>query len=860
MAESALLLVIQKIGTALAAETFNFTIPLLARKSAAVAALPNDMKMIRNQLELIRAFLEDTGRKGCTDRVIEAWTWQARKLAYDMEDIVDQFIYVVGKHNVQEGSWWCCMKKIAKKPQSLFTLDQIATAIGGIKQQLRELKENKDWTQPIGGVRNDILATEYDSHYVPGQDYSIADDELVGIDKDRKIWIKSLLLEGGPGRRLIALWGMGGIGKSTLVNNLYKSEASKFDCHAWVSVSQSYILEDIWRNMLRGLRKNFKEESDASNMNSTVEKVEKMSSEELQAELKQILGGKRYLIVLDDVWRPQHLQEIQQVLIDNGLGSRAITTTRSEEVAEVAEVAEAGCKIKVEPLDADDAWRLFCRKAFPRFENNICPTELVQCGKDIVNKCGGLPLALVAIGSILSLKVRNVRVWRLFYEQLNWELHNNENLSHVEKILNLSYKYLPNHLKSCFLYCAMFPEDYWIQRKRLIRLWISEGFVPQAGALFLEEVAEGYLEELVQRSMLHVVERNSSGRLRRVQMHDIVRELAISQSKKECFSTTYDDTHVRDQHVGLDSRRVSVLRCKNGLGSSIHPAARLRSLIAFDSTVRSSAPLFPSESKYIAVLELSGLPIDTIPDSVGELFNIKYLGLDRTNVKKLPSSVTKLHNLETLSIRDGQCLSLPRGSQRLKRLRHILIYKMLDKTWSRFRSHESMVPFEGMWDLQELQSLHTVGANKVFVAKLGNLSQMRFLLITEVKSSYCPQLCDSISKLRHLSRLELRASYCEEVLQLDNLTLPKRLDKLTLVGGLSQGFLESPFFSKHGDELVRLELYYSQLVVDPTPCLYRLAKLSRIVLRSAYIGQARPVVANASEISKLRDELPADST
>lgn len=523
-------------------------------------------------------------------------------------------------------------------------------------------------------------------------------------------------------------------------------------------------------------------------------------------------------------------------------------------------MAEAGCKIKVEPLDADDAWHLFRRKAFPRIENNICPAELDQCGKDIVDKCGGLPLALVAIGSILSLKVPNVRVWRLFYEQLNWELHNNEGLSHVEKILNLSYKYLPSHLKSCFLYCAMFPEDYWIPRKKLIRLWISEGFVEQGGALCLEDVAEGYLRELVQRSMLHVLQRNSFGRLRRVQMHDIVRELAISRSKKECFSTTYDDTHVTGEQVELDSRRVSVLRCKNGIGSSIHPSTRLRTLIAFDSTVKSSPPLFPSESKYLAVLDLSGLPITTIPDSVGELFNIKYLGLDRTNVKKLPNSVTKLHNLETLSIRGGQCLSLPGGSMKLKRLRHILISKMLDETWSSFISSESVEPFEGLWNLKELQSLHSVRASKIFVAKLGNLSQMRFLYITEVKSSYCAQLCDSISELRHLSKLEIRASNHDEVLQLDNLAVPNPLDKLTLIGPLSQGILESPFFSKHGDQLLRLELYRSQLVDNPTPRLYRLSKLSRIVLGSAYIGQVRDVVANASEIAKLRDRLLADST
>jgi len=136
-----------------------------------------------------------------------------------------------------------------------------------------------------------------------------------------------------------------------------------------------------------------------------------MNSAELRVELMKILDKKRYLIILDDVWTAETLFKIREVLVDNGLGSRVIITTRIEEVASIA---EDGCKIKVEPLNDHDAWLLFCMKAFPKTKNNICPAELHQCGKDIVEKCDGLPLAIVAIGSLLSLKTRNIKEWRLF--------------------------------------------------------------------------------------------------------------------------------------------------------------------------------------------------------------------------------------------------------------------------------------------------------------------------------------------------------------------------------------------------------------------------------------------------------------
>jgi disease resistance protein RPM1 len=824
MAEIALALVIKKITIVVAAETLKYVIPLLANKAGLVAALPDNMRLIQNDFELMQAFLKDISTKGCTDKVTETWIGQARKLAYDMEDIVDQFIYVVGEHH-KEGSWCCYVKKIMKKPQSLFTLDEVATALSSINVRLTQLKGNKDWTKPIAGA-SDIPAASYDSQqqlYLPGHDYSISDDELVGFDKNRETLKESLNLGGCSHLQITAVWGMGGIGKSTLVNSYFKTHASNFECHAWVSVSQSYKLEYIWRSMLKGIYSEDMKQFDA----------EKMSSAELKVELKEILETKRYLIILDDVWTASDLFKIKEVLADKGNGSRVIITTRIEEVASIA---HDGCKIKVEPLGKEDAWNLFCRKAFPRTENHICPKLLQECGESIMEKCGGLPLALVSIGSIMCLKEENVTEWRLFHDQLIWELHNNENLTHVRRILNLSYKYLPDYLKSCFLYCALFPEDYMIHRNRLIRLWVAEGFIEQIGACSLEDVAEGYLTELVRRSMLHVVERNSFNRIQCLRMHDLVRELAIFQSKRESFSTNYDGSNGLTQ-VESNSRRMSVLQCKND--NDIRPSIgqfRLRTFIVFRTSLAPSS-MFPSDSKYLAVLELSGLPIKTIPNSIGELFNLRYLGLGDTNVKILPKSIVNLQNIETLSLQGADCLSLPQGSAKLKRLRHILISKWLDRTGSVFKRYESMEPFEGLWSLKDLQSLDAVRANKVFVAKLANLSQLRSLYITGVRSIHCAQLCDSLSKMHQLSALGIRASNEDEVLQLETLTLSNRLKKLNITGRFSEGTLESPFFSTNGDALHEISLVWSQLGENPMPRLSELSNLTQIGLSTAYTGQ-----------------------
>lgn len=383
----------------------------------------------------------------------------------------------------------------------------------------------------------------------------------------------------------------------------------------------------------------------------------------------------------------------------------------------------------------------------------------------------------------------------------------------------------------------MFPEDYQIHRKRLIRLWIAEGFIEQNGGCSLEDVAEVYLTELVQRSMLRVVARNSFDRIQCLCMHDLVRELAIFQSKKENFCTIYDDTH-GVVSVGFGPRRVSVLQCNNGIQSSIDPS-RLRTVIAFETCLAPCSwySFILSESKYLAVLDLSGLPIDTIPNSVGVLFNLRLLCLSDTNVKELPKSITKLQNLQTLNLERTQSLKFPRGFSKLKKLRHLLGWKLLDATYRSFNNWESMEPFESLWCLKELQSLNEVRATKVFVAKLGCLSQLRSLSITYVRSSHCAQLCSSLSKMHLLTKLNIRASNEHEILLLENLTLQNPLEKLELAGRLSEGTLESPFFSTHGNQLLLMELAWCQLINSPVTQISILSNLTELRLTRSYTGQ-----------------------
>ncbi|KAJ4843367.1 hypothetical protein Tsubulata_040632 [Turnera subulata] len=294
-----------------------------------------------------------------------------------------------------------------------------------------------------------------------------------------------------------------------------------------------------------------------------------------------------------------------------------------EDVA--AKSSEVGCNIHcIKPMEENEAWNLFCMKAF-RWNAIRCPQELKDLAKD-VEKCQGLPLAVVCLGGLFSTK-RSELEWKTTYKSLNWELSNNSMLERLKSNLVLSYNDLPYRLKNCFLYCCLFPEDYEIEREGIARLWIAEGFIEKVRGLTLEEVADRYLVELIRRSLLQVVEVDIYGLPEKCKMHDMLRELALSKSEEEKFCALYGEL------IGARPEEGAIRRL---------------------SIQSSHAEIKPWEV-------LRGAPIETFPDHIVTLFNLRYLDLGRTRIKKLPESIGRLYNIETLNLAQSQLEALPNG-------------------------------------------------------------------------------------------------------------------------------------------------------------------------------------------------------
>ncbi|KAH7545444.1 hypothetical protein FEM48_Zijuj01G0094600 [Ziziphus jujuba var. spinosa] len=180
---------------------------------------------------------------------------------------------------------------------------------------------------------------------------------------------------------------------------------------------------------------------------------------------------------------------------------------------------------RLKPLPYEKATELFCNKVFKFDFEGRCPTDLEELSHKIVDKCNGLPLAIVAIAGLLSTKNKTIDEWQKLHDGLSSELESNPHLASIIKILSLSYGDLPYHLKSCFLYFGMYPENHSIRCSRLIRQWIAEGVVNQKKDKTLEAVAHEYLTELIHRSLVQVSWVDSTGRLRTCCIHDVLREL-----------------------------------------------------------------------------------------------------------------------------------------------------------------------------------------------------------------------------------------------------------------------------------------------------------------------------------------------
>ncbi|KAA8528028.1 hypothetical protein F0562_035103 [Nyssa sinensis] len=798
-------------------------VSVLENEALLIGGVHDELSDLKKELVSMKSFLEDAGRKSALTEGEKSWEESVREMAYNVEDIIDEFMYCMSLEQ-SGGRLTRLFYKTIQIPKKLWVRRRIATKVQKMKRMIKDIR---DRNQRYGVDHIEGTNSRDDQRWVQNQaecSLFVKDDDLVGIEDDRQSLLR-LLTDGEPQRAVISVVGMGGSGKTTLVSNAYKSQIVKrhFDCYAWITVSQSYDIEDLLKRLIKEfIPKEEVQMADLSNMRH----------KELREKLENYLRPKRYVVVLDDIWSDKPLNDLGVSLPDERNESRVMLTTRKEDIA-LSASSSFGVKSHVhhlEPLGMNKAWDLFCMKAFSNSPNRSCPQELENLAWALVEKCEGLPLAIVALGGLMSSKNLDFE-WREVYNSLNWHLSNDEKLDRMKTILWLSFNNLPNRLKGCFLYCCLFPEDYLIRRKRLNRLWMAEGFVGKVKGKTPEEVSDGYLKELVDRSMLQVVKRNPSGKTKACKLHDLMRELALTTSETERFCGVYDGQKASEES---SPRRLSVQK-SDGETKTWNGMSQLRSLLVFVvDTISPSWKTLPPGFRLLRVLDMEDVPIVTLPDELVNLFNLRYLNLKRTKVKKLPKSIGRLHNLQTLDIRDSEIDVLPAGITKLQNLRHLIMYRYNRWHGEDFEHVYGTPAPSNICKLKYLQVLDCVEAEAGLMKRIKQLTQLTRIGITKVKEADERDLCISIQNMNLLRYLFVMVTDEQEYLRTDALSsAPPRLKTLILVGRLEN--VPSWFHSLQN--LTRLYLHWSRLEEDPFHYIQALPNLGGLKLINAYSGK-----------------------
>ncbi|OEL30877.1 Disease resistance RPP13-like protein 4 [Dichanthelium oligosanthes] len=247
----------------------------------------------------------------------------------------------------------------------------------------------------------------------------------------------------------------------------------------------------------------------------------------------------RYLIVIDDIWNIPSWDIIRCALIESSCGSKVITTSRIFEVAK-----RSGEVCKLEPVSNDDSKKLFCARLFGR--KDTCSFDLPneQSTEYILQKCGGVPLAIITIATLLASKPRDD--WPKVYNSIGFGHEDNVDVSNTRQILLFSYYDLPCHLKTCLLYLRIFPEDREIEKDTLVWRWVAEGFVHEEPGRTLFKVGERYFHELVNRSMIQPVEKRGTYTICACRVHEMVLDMICSMANEESFVTILcsDEQHL----------------------------------------------------------------------------------------------------------------------------------------------------------------------------------------------------------------------------------------------------------------------------------------------------------------------------
>ncbi|XP_037457071.1 disease resistance protein RGA5-like [Triticum dicoccoides] len=724
---------------------------LLAKEYNLENRVKKGVQSLLIELEMMHAALREVGKvpPDQLQEPVRIWAGKVRDLSCDMEDAVDDFLVRVGEGSGSKPTdMRSRVNKFLKKITTLFgkgkALHQICDAIKEAQDLAKELAELRkkyelDMRSTSNGATIDprVLALQKDV------------GELVGLDCTRDELIKTLISEDGSSKeqlKTISIVGVGGLGKTTLTKAVFEKIKSQFDCAAFVPVGQNPDIKKVFKDLLYGLNK-----GKFNDIHNTA-RDEKL----LMEEISEFLVDKKYLIVIDDIWEEEIWRYINCALYKNKLHSRVITTTRNVSVSEACLSSSDDMIHKMKPLSDEDSLILFHRRIFQSEEK--CPEDLQEVSREILKKCGGVPLAIITISSLLvsNQRIKQKEEWMHVHSSMGRGVTEGGIVKDMKRILSLSYFDLPSHLKTCLLYLSIFPEDFEIKRDWLIWKWLAEGFIQcdkEETRLF--EIGESYFNELMNRSLIQPAQINLDGTVVTCRIHDMVLDLICSLSSEENFISILDNDNWHAPNMQRKSRRLSLHNIKAKVQNHQFDSTSLSKVRTFAVFSPVTCDWLPSLSsfQFLRVLDLGncGSHKSSFGISlkyVGNLIHLRYLGLNDADVCELPTDIGKLQLLQTLDIRDTSIKELPSSVVQLRNL----ICLCVD---SRVR-----LP-KGMGSLMSLEVLEEVGLSSSphIAEELSHLTEVRTLDVDcyNMDEDLIDILIKSLGNLHKLQNLRIHS-------------------------------------------------------------------------------------------------------
>ncbi|KAG7950981.1 hypothetical protein I3843_13G143800 [Carya illinoinensis] len=731
------------------------------------------LKKLEIVLLLANAVLEDAEEMQFTKPTVKKWLHELKDAVYDAEDILDEIHTEVLRCKLDDE-----FRTFASKVRKTFSTSlnpfvrEIEPKINDVVETLDHLVKRKDAIGLKEGVGVKSSGRSSTTSLVKESD-------IFGRTDDKEAIINLLLSDNVSGNELcvIAIVGMGGLGKTTLAQLVYNDDKMEkhFDLKAWVCVSDDFDVLKMTKTMLE-------------KFGLSADSTDGKSLDWLQVTLQQKLTGKKFLLVLDDVWNENYSEwEAFSNPFRFGVeGSRVIVTTREKHVASIMRSTEIH---DLKTLQEGYCWSIFSKHAFCSGNSDAHP-ELEVIGRQIVKRCEGLPLAVKTIGALLWSEL-DVSEWNKIMRSEIWDLRND----HVIPALRLSYKYLPLHLKRCFAYCSIFPKDYHFKKEDVILLWMAEGLLPQVKDKTMEQIGDDYFVDLVSRSLFEQGQ-SSIGyeELRfgmheemRFGMHDLINDLARFVSGQFTFRLEGENS----LDIVNKTRHVSFFNKLGGNSEklrALYEAKRLRTFLP----IYDNNPLPVKELVHYLLPTLSCLrvfrPFDCrnlieLPDSVGKIKSLRYLDLSGTSIKKIPDSICKLCNLQTLKLWCCENLTvLPRDTHKLINLRHL--------DFSGTPIKEMPVQLGRLRCLQTLTKFIVGKQSGVGIEELGRLANLAGRLsIRDLQNVVSPidDLVASMNDKKYLEELELLWNDEDNISEsqmavLDNLKPHANLKSLSIIG------------------------------------------------------------------------------